>query len=180
MSTVSFVSAFFRRPLAALVVAVAVGLGGCGYYSFSGATLPEGIGTLALPLAENNTISPVATLDEDLTQFLTARFVNQTRLRLETNQNAADARLVARIQRYASQPTAVSGDERATLNRLTIRVDVTYVDQTAAQDSTLLDQSFSSFEDFDPAQGLAAERATARLVLENIANDIFSAATSNW
>jgi hypothetical protein len=171
---------FPRRRLVALVVAVALGLGGCGPYSFSGATLPEGIDTLALPLAENNTVSPVATLDEDLTQLLTARFINQTRLRLETNQGAADARLVARIQRYQSEPTAVSGDERATLNRLTIRVDVTYVDQTAAQDSTLLDQSFSSFEDFDPAQGLSAERATARLVLENIANDIFSAATSNW
>ncbi len=162
-----------------LTLILALTTAGCGYYSFTGATIPSRLNTVAIPLAQDNSVSPVSTLDEDLTQFLISRFVDQTRLSLEPNEPNADAVLTATIQRYANEPTAVSGDERATLNRVTIRVDVTYVDQV--EDQELLQRQFSSFEEYDPVEdGLDGEQAAARAALENIAEDIFSAATSNW
>lgn len=163
------------------ILALVLGLttAGCSYYSFTGATIPSRLNTIAVPLAQDNSVSPVSTLDEDLTQFLISRFVDQTRLSLETTESNADAVLTATIQRYTNQPTAVSGDERATLNRVTIQVDVTYVDQV--EDQELLQRQFSSFEEYDPVEdGLDGEQAAARAALENIAEDIFSAATSNW
>lgn len=152
---------------------------GCTYYSFTGATIPARLNTIAIPLAEDNSVSSVSTLDEDLTQFLVDRFVGQTRLTLETNEDNADATLTARIQSYSNQPTAVGGEERATLNRVTIEVAVTYYDQV--EDQELLSRTFSSFEEYDPVEdGLEGEEIAANAALENIAEDIFSAATSNW
>lgn len=164
-----------------LFLAIILGLTttGCAYYSFSGATIPSRLDTVAIPLAIDNTISPVNTLDQDLTDLLTDRFVGQTRLRLQTNEQQADAVLNTRIQSYQNEPTSVSGDERASRNRVTIRVAVTYHDQV--EDQELLDQTFSSFGEYDPAQsGLDGERLAAQEALENIAEDIFIAATSNW
>ena len=151
---------------------------GCAYYSFSGATIPSRLNSIAIPLAVDNTISPVSSLDQNLTQLLTDRFVGQTRLQLQTNEQEADALLTTRIQSYENQPTAVSGDERATRNRVTIRVAATYYDQV--EDRALLEQTFSSFGEYDPADGLDGERAAAQTALENIADNIFTDATSNW
>lgn len=162
-----------------LAFIVCLAASGCAYYSFSGATIPSRLNTVAIPLAVDNTISPINTLDQDLTDQLTNRFVGQTRLRLQTNEQQADAVLTARIQSYQNEPASVGGDEVASRNRVSIRVAVTYYDQV--EDQEMLSQTFSSFGEYDPAaSGLDGERTAAQEALENIADDIFTAATSNW
>lgn len=164
----------------ALLPALVLGLAatGCAYYSFTGATIPSQLNTVAIPLAVDNTISPVNTLDQNLTDLLTDRFIGQTRLRLETNEPEADAVLTTRIESYENEPTSVGGDEQATRNRVTIRVAVTYYDQV--EDRELLEQTFSSFGEYDPADGSNGEVTAAEEALDNIADDVFSAATSDW
>ena len=172
-----FLLSSFLSKLLGLTLALA--LTGCGYYSFTGATIPEQLNTIAVPLAENNAVSPVATLDQDLTELLINRFVGQTRLSLEQTEPEADAVLNTSIQRYTNEPTSVSGDERATRNRVTLTVAVEYLDQTA--DEPLLQRTFTGFSEYDPiAEGLSGEEQAAQAALENIADDIFTAATSNW
>ncbi len=163
-----------------LPVGLALGLlAGCGYYSFTGAAIPSHLNTIAIPLAEDNSLSTVTGLDETLTQFLVERFVNQTRLSLEPGEADADAVLQARIQRYQNAPTSVSGDEVATRNRVTLTVAVVYTDQV--NDAVLLERTFTGFGEYDPvAEGLDGERVAAVTALEDIADDIFTAATSNW
>lgn len=164
-----------------LFLAVVLGLAtpGCAYYSFTGATVPSRLNTIAIPLAVDNTISPVNTLDQNLTDLLTDRFIGQTRLRLQPNEQDADALLTIRIEAYENAPTSVGGDERAARNRVSIRAAVSYYDQV--EDQELLNQTFSSFGEYDPvADGSAGEQAAAQTALENIADDVFSAATSNW
>ena len=91
----------------------------------------------------------------------------------------AESRPSARIQRYRNRPTGVSGDERATTNEVTIAVQVRYVDQK--RDSVLVDQSFRGASSYDPVEaGLQGERQAAQNALQNVADDIFSTATSNW
>lgn len=154
-------------------------LPGCSFYSFSGATIPSHLETIAIPIAEDNTASPINTLGRDLTELLTDRFVDRTNLSLTTNDADADALLTVRIQRYTNEPTGVSGDERATTNRVTIQVQVSYVDQT--EDEELLGRSFSGSDEYDPVEaGLAGEQEAAQAALERVADDIFSSATSNW
>ncbi len=154
-------------------------LSGCAFYSFSGASIPSHLETIAIPIAEDNTSSPLNRMGADLTDLLTDRFVDRTSLSLTTNDAAADAVLTARIQRYTNQPTGVSGDERATTNEVTLQVQVRYVDQTNNEE--LVNQTFRGTANYNPAEaGLEGERQAAQDALENAADDVFSTATSNW
>lgn len=158
---------------------LAVWLSGCAYYSFTGATIPEHLETVAIPQVEDHSTSPFTSLDETLTEQLTDRFVQQTRLSLTPAEQEADAVLTARIRRYENRPTSVGGQEQATRNRVTVTVAVTYLDQL--NDDVLLDRTFSSFEDYDPLEtGPDGEQAAAETALANVADDVFTAATSNW
>lgn len=150
---------------------------GCAWYSFTGASIPEHLNTVAIPLAEDNTVSTVTGLDDEMTRLLVDRFVRQTRLSLENDEQSADALLRVVINRYTNQPTSVSGQEQATRNRVTVAVQVTYVDQTTGTD--LVSRSFSAFEEYDPFDP-SQEETAALAALEKIADDVFTAATSNW
>jgi len=162
-----------------LALVLAVGLSGCAFYSFTGASIPSHLETVAIPIAENNTSSPVPTLGRDLTGLLTDQFVGRTRLSLNNNEPNADAVLTARIVRYTNQPSGVSGDERATTNSVEVQVQARYYDQV--NDSTMVDQTFTGSAEYDPAQaGLEGAEQATRLAVERAAEDIFTTATSNW
>ena len=162
---------------ACLLIAVLVS--GCAYYSFTGASIPSRLNTIAIPLAEDNSSSPLSALDQNLTDLLVERFARQTRLSFTSTESDADAVLEATIERYTNQPTSVTGEERATLNRVTFTVQFRYYDQVEEQ--VLMQDTFSSSEEYDPAtEGLEGQRRAALAALENVADDAFTQATSNW
>jgi len=161
------------------VALLALSLSGCSFYSFSGATIPSDLETIAIPLAQDNSVNPVNTLDRQITDLLTDRFVGRTRLSLSTNEATADARLNVVITGYENQPTAVTGEEVASQNEVSIRARIEYIDQ--ANGETLLSQSFTNSAQYDPVeQGAAGEEEAAQVALERLADDVFTAATSNW
>ncbi len=150
---------------------------GCAYYSFTGASIPENLNTIAIPLVVDNSLNTIPELSDRLTEALVNRFVNQTRLSLTENEEEADAVLTVEIQRYNNVPSSISGEELAARNRVTITVQVLYEDRD--QEKELLKRSFSNFEDYDPLE-IDNETEAALAALENVADDIFTAATSNW
>jgi hypothetical protein len=151
---------------------------GCGIYSFTGASIPEHLRTVAVPLAEVRARGAAVDLDRQLTDALIERFADRTRLSLEPNEDEADAVLQATIQRYSITPVAVTGDEVASLNRVTLVVDILYRDRV--QDEDRLSRSFTASADYDPAEGATGEAEAATLALEQIVGDVFTATTSNW
>jgi outer membrane lipopolysaccharide assembly protein LptE/RlpB len=162
-----------------LIVILAAGLTGCAYYSFSGASIPSHLETIAIPITEDDTSNPLTSLGRDLTGILTDRFVGRTSLSLNNNEANADAVLQTRITGYSNQPTGVSGDEQATANEVRIRVQVRYYDQV--KDSTMVDQSFTGSATYNPAEaGLTGEGEAAQVALDRVGEDIFTTATSNW
>lgn len=166
-------------PRLLFIATLALSLGACSYYSFTGATIPSHLETVAIPLVQDVSASPVTNLEDELTRLLVDRFVGQTRLSLERSETESDAVLRAEIQRYVNQPTAVGGEAQATLNRVTITVRATYVDQV--NDQQIFERTFSASDEYSPTvEGLAGEEDAAATILENIADDIFTAATSNW
>lgn len=152
-------------------------VGGCGFYSFTGASIPAHLGTIAIPLVVDESVSTVTNMEDVMTNLLLDRFVQQTRLSLEQDELAADAVLHGRITRYTNMPVSVSGNEQATRNRVSVTVQVVYTDRV--EEVELLNRSFSAFEEYDPFQPSLEEEA-ARAALEKIADDVFTAATSNW
>lgn len=163
-------------PIALCALLVA-GLAGCGFYSLTGATIPAHITTIAVPLAEDRSVGAPPGLDQRLTDLLIDRFAGRTRLALVANENDADVVLYAQISRYGSQPVAVTGGEVAALNRITISVDIRYVDRV--EDRERLARTFAQNESYS-ATDLAQEAPTAERVLALIADDVFTAATSDW
>lgn len=155
-------------------------LPGCGYYSFTGATIPSHLNSVAIPLVEDLSVSIADDLDERLTRLFADRFVGQTRLRLSTDETEADAVLAGRIERVTVEPVAVGGGDRATQNRVTVSVRVIYTDRVQGEE--LLQRTFSASVNYDPTQGdeRAAETAAIISALESVADDVFTAATSNW
>lgn len=160
-------------------IVLSVGLTGCAYYGFTGASIPSHLESVAIPIAEDNTSSPIPTLGRELTGHLTDQFVGRTRLSLNNNEPNADAVLQTRILQYTNQPTGVSGDERATTNSVQVRVQARYYDQV--NDSTMVDRTFTGSAEYNPAQaGLDGAEQATRLAIERVAEDIFTTATSNW
>ena len=150
---------------------------GCAY-SFSGASIPERLRTVAVPLAEDRAAGGPAALDQRLTDALIARFADRSRLALTSDEAEADAVVRATIQQYAVAPAAVTGDNLAALSRLTVSVRVVVADQV--EDSDLLDRTFTVAEDFAPAEGLQGEAEAAERAVAQVARDAFTAATSDW
>lgn len=156
-------------------------IGGCGFYGFQAGSIPSNLNTIAIPLVQDNSISPLTTLDQDMTNLLTDRFVNRTRLNLISNDADADALLNVNIERYRSEPTTVGDDSRASANQVSISVSVRYLDQTKTPAEPMLEREFSASSNYDPvADGIQGEQTAAENALEQIADDVFSAATSNW
>lgn len=159
-------------PLSAL-------LASCGVYSFSGATIPEQLQTVAVPLAEDRSTGGPPGLDRILTDALVERFADRSRLALEPDENDADAVVRATIERFTVTPAAVTSEANAAaLNRVTVSVRVVVEDRV--ENGELLARSFSASEDFAPAAGLQGEADAATAALEQIARDAFTAATSDW
>ena len=169
-----------RRSRAVCLLAVLATLtSGCWYYSFTGAAIPSHLETIAIPLLDDVSRSAQPNLAEELTELLIDRFVRQTRLSLADDDADASALLVGRIERYRNDPVSVTGEERASLNRVTIGVSVSYTDQV--EDAELLNRSFTAFGEYDPLEnGFEGEIDAATEALEKLAGDIFTSATSNW
>lgn len=153
-------------------------LAGCGFYSFSGATLPASLNTVAIPLAEDRTTGGPPDLDRQLTDALVSRFADRTRLRLVADEATADAVVRATLDRYSVAPVAVAGDDLASLNRVAITVTVVFEDQVEGAER--LRRPFTATADYPPAEGLAGEATAVQRAIEQIAADAFTAATSDW
>lgn len=164
-----------RRAL--LVFALGAAVSGCAY-SFSGASIPERLQSVAVPLAEDRAAGGPAALDQRLTDALISRFADRSRLSLESDEGAADAVVRATIERYAVAPAAVTGTNLAALNRVSVAVRVVVTDRVEGRD--LLDRTFTATEDFAPNEGLQGEAEAAERAVAQVARDAFTAATSDW
>lgn len=80
-------------------------------------------------------------------------------------------------------PTATGNDlvgDAAALTRLTINVEVSYVN-TTDETFSFENKSFSFFEDFDNSQNITAiEAELLNRIFEQIILDIFNATVANW
>ncbi len=168
---------FSRALLLSSLLPLLLSQTGCWYYSFTGASIPEHLETVAVPLVEDRSLGGVIGIDRQLTDLLIERFAGQTRLVLEPDEADADAVLTAVIESYRNEPTAVTGDEVAALNRVTIAVRVVYRDRV--EDEERLSRTFSASEDY-AATEIEQEATAAEEVLRQIADDVFTAATSDW
>ena len=106
------------------------------------------------------------------------KIVGGTRLKL-ANANTGDVILSGSIKDYYVNPATISGQEETEQNRLTIVIQVDYVNVIVPEQS--FSQSFSDGENFDATQNLTdVEDDLIDIISERIAESIFNKAFVNW
>jgi len=154
-------------------------LPGCIQYSFTGTSIPSDVRTIHIPFFPDNSQSGLGDLSDRLNNALVNRFVNQSKLSLEDDRESADSIMEGSIQSYRNRPFSVGGDERANLNEIQISIRATFrfTDSDVPEYSKTLTGSATYDVLEDPVGG---EIEAAEEALQQIANNAFNDAVSNW
>ncbi len=146
-------------------------------YSFSGVNISPEITTYSVDYFPNRAAIVQAQLSQLFTDALMDKIQNNTSLNLSTD--GGDVQFSGEITRYETRPTAITSQETAARNRLTIAVRVKYTN--LVEPELDYDTSFSRFEDYDASQNLTdVENELIDLIVENLIEDIFNRAFVSW
>ncbi|MGZ3898847.1 MAG: LPS assembly lipoprotein LptE [Bacteroidia bacterium] len=145
--------------------------------SLSGASIPDEAKTISVGFFTNNTTLGAPSLSQRFTEKLRDVVSQQTRLAL-VKQNA-DLRFEGYIADYNVAPVAVQSTDRASLNRLTITVQVKYTNKFDATKN--FEQAFTRFADFSSTDNIASkEPELVTEIYRQLTEDIFNKAFNNW
>jgi len=166
----------FVRLLAGL--AAVAGLQQCKVtYSFSGVNISTEVETYTVEYFPNRAPIVQAQLSQLFTDALIDKIESNTGLNLA--ESGGDVHFSGEITNYETRPTAITGQETAARNRLTITVRVRY--SNSVEPELDYDTSFSRYEDYDASQNLSdVENELIELILEDLVEDIFNRAFVNW
>lgn len=164
-------------PIALVLIVLSLMASGCGVYSMTGASIPPDAKTVSVAFFPNKAQLVVATLSPIFTETLQDEFINQTNLELiERN---GDLALEGEIVEYRTRPVAIQGDQTAALNRLTIAVNVRFVNRYEPDKD--FEQKFTQFIEYDSEINLVSVQDEYITTLTDmLANDIFNKAVINW
>lgn len=147
-------------------------------FSMSGASLNPSSQTVSVGYFNNMAAMVAPILSPTLTDELKRKLTSQTRLRLVNEEGDLD--FTGEITNYTSDPLAISANEYAVKNRLTITVKVTFTNKQDPQYG-FRDKIFSEYEDYDSNILLqSAESTLIPQIVEKLVDNIFNEALSNW
>ncbi len=150
---------------------------GCGSYSFTGASIPPQARTISVSHFPNDAQLIQPMLSQRFTDELQDKFLRQTNLRLVDG--VGDLHFEGSITGYSTQPVAITGDDRAALNRLTITVRVSFFNEYNTEAD--FQRSFSRYFDYDSNLSLSQiEDEAIELIVKELVEDIFNQAVVNW
>lgn len=145
--------------------------------SFSGASISPDVKTIRIDYFPNMAAMVAPMLSPTLTDDFMAKVQRETRLEFVTGE--ADVTFEGEIVDYRSDPIAITGDEYAAMNRLTIAVRVRFTNNKEPHLS--FNRSFTAYADFNSSQMLTSIEGTLiPQITEKLIEDIFNAAFSNW
>lgn len=160
-------------PTALLVVLVS----SCGIYSFTGTSIQPDVYSITINYFEYKALRVNPSLSNDLTEAMKDKFRKLTRL--EQVDMDGDLELTGEITGYDVKPQAVTSEEVAAQNRLTVTVKVAFTNRKYPEDD--FDKSFSAYADYDSMQSLdAVEAGLCEEIIEKIVEDVFNASVAQW
>lgn len=164
-----------RKLFSYIVIALLVS--SCGIYSFSGTSIQPDVKTITIPYVEYTALRVNPSLSNDLTEALKEKYRKLTRL--EEVDVDGDLELVCTITGYDVKATAVTANEMASQNRLTVTVKVEFSNKKYPEDD--VSNNFSAYEDFDATMSLdAVESGLCETIIEKLVEDIFNATVAQW
>lgn len=150
---------------------------GCGIYSFTGASIPAEAKTVSVQYFPNHAQLVNPTLSSEFTDALRNALMNQTSLDMvESN---GDLAFEGEIVDYKTTPVAITATQTAALNRLTITVNVRFIN--TIDETKNFEQRFSHYEDYPSEQDLNSVQETLTpTIIDALVEDVFNKALVNW
>ena len=149
----------------------------CKFYSFTGGNTGKAE-TLQIDFFPNRAPLVEPTLSQRFTLELQDLFLRQTNLTL--TKNNGDLYFSGEITAYRITPMTASANQRAAQNRLTITIEVNFVNKLVEKDN--FEKTFSFYYDYDASAQLSGGvlEAAYEDILERITQDIFNASVAKW
>lgn len=146
-------------------------------YSFSGASISPESKTFSVGYFQNLAPLVVPSLSNTFTEALKERFINQTKLNFVNNN--ADLSFEGQIVGYSVEPVALTGNDKASQNRLTITVKVKFLNKQNPEFN--FDKEFKQYKDFSSTTNLASvQSALNKEITDLLIDAIFNASVANW
>ena len=150
----------------------------CGIYSFTGTSIQPDVKTVTINYFEYKALKVNPSLSNQMTEALQEKFLKLTRL--EQVDMDGDLEIIGEISGYDVKATAITANEQAAQNRLTVTVKISFVNRKYPENS-FENKSFSAYADFDAMQTLdAVESGLCEEIVEKLCEDIFNATVANW
>ena len=162
--------------LFAVVFTAALSGLGCPY-SFTGASVPSHLKTIAIPLVDDRSSFGEAGLREQFTTALTNLFISDNSLEV-ADRTTADAVLEGSIVSIADAPSVVGSGERVSKRRITISVTFAFQDMKLRKKAW--EKTFSNWGDYDSGGGLSQRDAGLQEAIRKITEDILLETVSGW
>jgi len=166
-----------KRSLIIVLALAAALLQGCGIYSFSGTSIQSDVRTVTIDYFDYKALKVNPTLSNDLTEALKDKFKKLTKL--EAVEMDGDLELQGEVTGYEVRAAAVTANEVAAQNRLTVTVNLTFTNRKYPEDD--FEKSFSAYSDYDSTHSLdAVEAALCEEIVEKLVEDMFNASVAQW
>lgn len=161
-----------------LTVVLALAMQSCGIYSFTGTSIQPDVKTITINYFEYKALKVNPTLSNTITEALKDKFTRMTKL--EQVDVEGDLEIIGEVTGYDVKATAITANEQAAQNRLTVNVKIAFIDRKYPENS-FENKSFSAYADFDAMQTLdAVEGSLVEEIVEKLCEDIFNATVANW
>ena len=159
------------------ILILSILLSGC-HYSFTGASVPSHLHTIAIPLFKDNSGSGEPDLNSNFTFQTIQYFIDDNNLQV-TEKQAADATLTCTITGFSDITASITGNEQISLRRVTLTVKAIYRDLVMKK--TVWQQNFSNYEDYENKGDILQNRRDAiDEAIKKISDDILLAVVANW
>jgi hypothetical protein len=169
---------FSIMGMVAALVATMLLVHSCGMYSFTGTSIQPEVKTVTINYFEYQALKVNPSLSNDLTNALQDKFLKLTKL--EQVDMDGDIEITGAVTGYDVKATAITANEQASQNRLTVTVKISFTNRQFPEDD-FQDKSFSAYADFDAMQQLdAVEASLCEEIIEQLCDDMFNATVANW
>jgi hypothetical protein len=166
-----------RRVVFAIAAAgLAVALGGCPY-SFTGASVPAHLKTIAIPLVDDQSGFGEAGLREKFTTALTNLFIGDNSLGV-ADRSSADAILEGVITTVRDAPSVVGEKEQVRQRRVTVTAKFILKDMKFRR--TMWEKTVSNWGDYDSGGGPSQQQAGLQEAIRKLSEDVLLETVSGW
>lgn len=162
------------------LLAIVLCYNSCAIYSFSGISIEPGTETFQVNAFENNSAFVIPNLERDFRFALQDLIQNQSSLNLVND--GGQLIYEGEIVDVYEAPQAATSEDIAAQNRLTITINIRYINTLKEDGSDDFEKRFTFFYDIGGSQQFTGTNLdTAKeVIFERITQDVFNESLAKW